>query len=90
MLEIESTNRFKKDLKRYRYETKIKQALNVVITLLTQLQPLPQKHVDHPLGNNWKGSRECHIYPDVLLVYRIDKNEKKLVLERLGSHSELF
>lgn len=34
--------------------------------------------------------RECHIYPDWLLVYRIQKEELILDLIRTGSHSELF
>nr|WP_269799894.1 type II toxin-antitoxin system YafQ family toxin [Helicobacter pylori] len=43
---------------------------------------------DHSLVGEYKGCRECHIKPDVLLVYRIQNNV--LTLVRLGSHSELF
>lgn len=64
--------------------------MNDVIALLMQKKSLQKKHVDHPLSNNWKNSRECHINPDVLLIYRVDEQQNKLFLERLGSHSELF
>jgi mRNA interferase YafQ len=33
---------------------------------------------------------ECHIEPDWLLIYRIDKAYNELILVRTGSHSELF
>ena len=90
MLEPTPTTRFKKDLKRFKHQIKIVQELNQVIGLLIRKKSLQQKHVDHPLGGNWKGSRECHINPDILLIYRIDEDQNKLFLERFGSHSELF
>lgn len=37
---------------------------------------------------NWKNHRDCHIEPDWILIFRIAKDE--LILERTGSHSELF
>lgn len=55
-----------------------------------QRKLLEKKYLDHSLGGNWKGSRECHVNPDVLLIYRISETENKLFLERFGSHSELF
>ena len=54
------------------------------------MKPLPRKNIDHPLTGIWKNSRECHVNPDILLIYRIDKENNKLYLERFGSHSELF
>lgn len=90
MLEATPTTKFKKDLKRFKHQMKIIQDLNLILGLLIQKKPLEKKFVDHPLGGNWKGSRECHVNPDTLLIYRIDENQKKLFLERFGSHSELF
>ena len=90
MLEPTPTTKFKKDLKRFKFQTKIIQELNEVLGLLIQGKPLQQKHSDHPLGGNWKGSRECHVNPDILLIYRVDEKYSKLFLERFGSHSELF
>lgn len=90
MLEITPTTRFKKDLKKYQHQKKILQDLNEVLDLLRKQQSLFQRHNDHSLGGNWKGSRECHITPDTLLIYRVDLKQGKLFLERFGSHSELF
>lgn len=72
------------------HQSKIIKSLNEVIKLLVQKKSLPEKHVDHPLGGGWTGSRECHVTPDTLLIYRVDEKCMKLFLERLGSHSELF
>ncbi|MGZ3633581.1 MAG: type II toxin-antitoxin system YafQ family toxin [Parachlamydiaceae bacterium] len=90
MLKPTPTTKFKKDLKKYKYQIKIIHDLDVIIKLLVQQLPLEQRHADHPLAGNWKGSRECHVNPDVLLIYRIEENSKILFLERFGSHSELF
>lgn len=90
MLRPAPTTKFKKDLKKYKHEKKILQYLDAVIRLLVEQRPLERKHVDHSLGGNWKGSRECHVNPEVLLIYRVDENSSTLFLERFGSHSELF
>lgn len=90
MLKLTPTTKFKKDLKKFKHQMRIIQELDAVIKLLVQQLPLEKKHIDHPLGGNWKGSRECHVNPDVLLIYRIDENSSTLFLERVGSHSELF
>jgi mRNA interferase YafQ len=47
------------------------------------------KHRDHDLSGDWSGYRECHILPDLLLIYR-KPDDATLRLARLGSHSELF
>lgn len=49
---------------------------------------LPPNLSDHLLTGDWKGYRDCHIKPDLVLIYR--KTEDALVLARIGSHSELF
>ncbi len=90
MLKITPTTRFKKDLKKFKYERKILQDLNDVIGVLVNRNVLGSKYLDHPLIGPWKGSRECHIHPDVLLIYRVDEQAGELFLERFGSHSELF
>jgi len=50
---------------------------------------LPEKYKDHPLNGEMNGYRECHIQPDLLLIYE-KTNDGFLNLVRLGSHSELF
>ena len=69
MLKPTPTTKFKKDLKKFKHQKKIIQDLDSVIRLLVQQLPLEKKHADHPLGGNWIGSRECHVNPDVLLIY---------------------
>jgi len=90
MLELTPTTKFKKDLKKFKHQKKIIRELNEVLIVLVQGETLHQKYNDHALSNNWKGSRECHVNPDILLIYRIDAKAEKLFLERFGSHSELF
>lgn len=53
--------------------------------------PLDIKYNDHALKNDWDGFRDCHIRPDLVLIYRLSSEDtvELLVLTRLGSHSEL-
>ena len=51
---------------------------------------LEEKHKDHPLKGNLEGYRECHITPDWLLIYKIDRGELILFLTRTGTHSDLY
>ena len=45
----------------------------------------------HPLTGNYNGHLECHIESDLLIIWiQYDEEEKKIILTRLGSHSELF
>ena len=60
-----------------------------VLALLLADEPLPQKFRDHSLTGEYADCRECHLKPDLLLIYRrVEGNT--LELTRLGSHSELF
>ena len=91
MRTIERTSQFKKDYKR---ESKGQHRLTVeddLVTVLKQLmpdKPLAAKYRDHPLSNNWSDHRDCHIKPDLVLIYRLPDDDT-LQLVRLGSHSEL-
>ena len=82
------TNQFKKDFKRAQTQGKDIEALRDVITILARGERLPEKFKDHPLHGDWSHHRDCHIKPDWVLIYRIEGNS--LILERMGSHSELF
>jgi mRNA interferase YafQ len=90
MLKPTPTTKFKRDLKKFKHQIKIIQDLDTVIIRLVQQLPLEKKHADHPLEGKWKGSRECHVNPDVLLIYRVEEDFRILFLERFGSHSQLF
>jgi mRNA interferase YafQ len=60
-----------------------------IVALLAEDRPLQAKHHDHSLGGNWRDHRECHLKPDLLLIYKRPDDET-LRLVRMGSHSELF
>ncbi|NMX04186.1 type II toxin-antitoxin system YafQ family toxin, partial [Mobiluncus mulieris] len=53
-------------------------------------ETLEAKYQDHELSGKYKGTRECHIEPDWLLVYEIRRNTLVLMVYRVGTHSELF
>ena len=90
MLKIRYSSRFKKDYKsivKRGYDTKL---FEEVLSILVQEKTLPQKYIDHPLAGNYSGHRECHITPDWLLIYKIEKDILILSLTRTGTHSDLF
>ena len=64
--------------------------LKTVVELLVQEQILPERYRDHNLVGDWSGYRECHIEPDWLLLYKIERDEESLTLVRTGTHSDLF
>ena len=89
MRTLERTPRFKKDYKREKKtDPSIDEVLVPVLDLLVSGGPLPERLRDHPLSGDWKAYRECHVKPDLLLIYA--RPEKLLRLVRLGSHAELF
>lgn len=57
--------------------------------LLAEDTPLKEKHRDHSLGGDWKSHRECHLKPNLLLIYK-KPDDNTLRFVRMGSHSELF
>lgn len=59
-----------------------------VVTALINNTSMKDKYKDHELKGNWKGFRECHLQPDLLLIYSTKNNE--IELARIGSHAELF
>lgn len=90
MYSIFSTSQFKKDLKKAQKSGLDNKELKSVINCLARGEELDVKYRDHLLTGNYKGYRECHIRPDWLLIYKIEANKLLLVLQRTGSHSELF
>ncbi len=90
MLAIIYTNSFKKDFKKILKQQKKLEKLGSIIKTLSLEEKLDIKYKDHQLIGNFKYKRECHIEPDLLLIYEINQDEKELVLHRIGSHSELF
>ncbi len=87
---VRPTAKFQRDLKlaqRRGYDLAL---LTEVIKKLAAGQPLPEKNRDHQLAGAYSGCRECHITPDWLLIYEIDRGELILYLTRTGTHSDLF
>jgi mRNA interferase YafQ len=92
MRRIERTNAFRRDFKREKkgqYRRDLDSLVSDVVSLLVEDGPLPEKHRDHLLAGGWQDHRECHLRPDLLLIYR-KPNPDVLQLVRMGSHSELF
>jgi mRNA interferase YafQ len=91
MRTIKRTHQFKQDYRRVlttpRYAN-IDPVLSAIIELLAGDRPLPVENRDHALGGNWIGSRDCHVRPDLVLIYTRTRSD--LILNRLGSHAELF
>ena len=90
MLKIKYQTAFKKD-----YKLIVRRGYNIslmeeIISLLAEQKPLPEKHRDHALSGGYTGCRECHITPDWLLIYEVNKDELILYLTRTGTHSDLF
>ena len=86
MRTIDRSTSFKRDFKKH---GEIEAALIEVLYKLLNDEALPDKYRDHSLTGDWLGYRECHIKPDLLLIYK-QSDENTLRLARLGSHSELF
>ena len=85
------TNRFKKHLKQIskRNIENVKKIRDVV-HILQSGETLDERFKDHPLVGNWTGHRECHVLPDLLLIYKIVENVLILELVDTGTHSDLF
>jgi mRNA interferase YafQ len=88
MRTIRRTSQFKRDVKRMQRQGREVDKLKRVLEALVKGQPLAAKYRDHVLVGQYKGTRECHIEPDWLLIY--DLAETEIILIRTGSHSDLF
>lgn len=90
MFLLKYSSRFKKDLRLYRHNRAILTELEEVLDILVEKGKLPPKNFNHRLTGEFKDCFDCHIKPDVLLIYKIEKPEITVLLLRIGSHSELF
>jgi mRNA interferase YafQ len=91
MREVKYTTRFQRDYQREksgRHSKKLDALLMEAVNLLAADTPLPRRNFDHPLSGEWSDHRDCHIRPDLVLIYR-KPDDDSLELVRLGSHSEL-
>lgn len=91
MRTIERTGQFKRDYKREakgQHRSTLDLELIPIITSLARDEPLELRRRDHALIGDWKDHRDCHVKPDLVLIY-CKPDEDVLQLVRLGSHSEL-
>jgi mRNA interferase YafQ len=91
MREVKYTSRFKRDYRREqsgRHGRKLDALLMEAVNFLAADTPLPHRYFDHPLSGEWNDHRDCHIKPDLILIYR-KPDDESLELVRLGSHGEL-
>jgi len=86
------TTTYKKELKKYKNQpSKLEKLLDIIEILSKKgTEGVPIDNKPHPLTGNYKACLECHIEPDFLLIWKQYDEEKLIVLERIGSHSELF
>ena len=91
MRTIEETRQFRRDLKRElkgRHSASVLADLRAAIEVLIADMPLDGRYHDHALAGNWRDHRDCHLKPDLVLIYTKPKDVLRLV--RLGSHAEMF
>jgi mRNA interferase YafQ len=88
MKTISRTSQFRRDVKRVQRQGKEVGKLKEVLRSLAEGEELAADYRDHVLVGQYKGTRECHIEPDWLLIYELAENE--IILIRTGSHSDLF
>ena len=92
MRRIRYTTQFTRDYRRERagrHRASLDSLFLEVLRLLSEDETLPGRHYDHALTGEWEDHRDCHIKPDLVLIYR-KPDKGTLELLRLGSHSELF
>lgn len=91
MRTIEQTTQFRRDYKREakgQHRKTLEGDFVPIVMALANDQPLAEKHRDHALSGDWSDHRDCHLKPDLILIYR-KPDDAVLQLVRLGSHSEL-
>ena len=88
MLEIEYLKSFKKAFKKLNDNEK--KLTKDIIWQLANNEELASKYKDHALIGSYKGFRECHVKPDLLLIYKKQNEILLLTCVEVGSHSELF
>jgi mRNA interferase YafQ len=92
MRTIDRSSAFKRDYKReaaVRHRSTLDAVLMPILQALINDDPLEPRYRDHDLSGYWSGYRECHVKPDLLLIYR-KLDTDTLRLARVGSHSQLF
>ncbi len=86
--DVEFSHKFKKGFKKLVFDEKV-----LVAKLMWRLangEVLEARFKDHALRGEFTGLRECHVRPDLLLVYERRDDVLVLVCVSVGSHAEIF
>jgi mRNA interferase YafQ len=89
-MRFKTTRQFEKDYRKIRKSDKNLDKLHTVMQRLIGSERLSYQYKDHALSGQFKNRRECHIEPDWLLVYQVNKREEIIIFERTGSHADIF
>jgi mRNA interferase YafQ len=89
-MRFKTTHQFEKDYRKIRKSGKNLDKLHTVMQKLISSERLSYQYKDLALSGQFKDRRECHIEPDWLLVYQINKRERVIIFERTGSHADIF
>ena len=84
------TGQFRKDIKLAKKQNRDLEKMYETVGRLAEGEKLDLRYRDHELSGKLTGTRECHIESDWLLIYEVIEEKSALVLDRLGTHSELL
>lgn len=87
---LETTKRYDREFARAKRRGLNENDLFEVVGKLVNGEKLPLKNRDHALKGDYKGTRECHVHPDWLLIYEKEETLKLIRLMRTGTHSDLY
>ena len=85
MLRAKTTNQFKRDFKLMQKQHRDIEKLKTAMFSLQKQERLEYSHRDHKLSRNYEGHRDCHIEPDWILIYRIDREAQTITFTRTGA-----
>ena len=91
MRTVKRTAQFRRDFKRVKRSVHgghVEATLLAVLELLAVDAPLPSRYVDHPMKGQYADCRDCHLRPDLVLVYR-KRDADVLELSGIGTHVQL-
>lgn len=87
---IKYSSAFKTAIKKFKHNEKTLNNIAIIINRLANNEILEEQYHDHDLIGNYKGFRECHIQPDLCLIYKKNNDTLILYCSEIGSHGELF
>ena len=87
---VKFSSQFKTDYKSIQHNDKLRSKVDFVITQIAEWKVLDSTFHDHSLKGKYRDCRECHVAPNLVLIYKIVDNDLLLLLARLWSHSDLF